>query len=155
MAVVVIGRGIDISDRFARRPPQEYFFSLSSGDTASLMRYSVSLAVAIVFGLVNGWLIVSAEAPSSSRRSRQVYFSPASARFSFSPVDVVQWSPDLHSLVLDRSRRASRNTKASRYVRGCGGVDGDFLRLTRSGAFIYSSAIICRPRAQPAFQHVL
>ena len=80
-----------------------------------------SLAVAIVFGLLNGWLIAYAEVPSLFTTLASGLFLAGFGQVFFFPVDVVQWSPDLHSLVLDRAWRRSRDTQASHHVRGGGG----------------------------------
>ena len=64
MAVVVLGRGIDISMIAALAVPPGILLELVQWGHSVPYACLVSLAVAIVFGLVNGWLIAYAEVPS-------------------------------------------------------------------------------------------
>ena len=125
MAVVVIGRGIDISMIAALAVPAGILLQLVQWGHSVPYAGVFSLAVAIVFGLLNGWLIAYAEVPSLfttlasglSRRLRPNFLFPCRCRAMESGLALA---------VLDGARQSSRDTQARHHVRGGGGIDGEF-----------------------------
>ncbi len=97
-----------------------------------------SLAVAIVFGLLNGWLIAYAEVPSLFTTLASGLFLAGFGQVFFFPVDVVQWSPDLYSLSWIGRGDVLGIPKPVIMFAVAAAVMAAFLRLTRLGAFIYS-----------------
>jgi ribose transport system permease protein len=95
MALVVIGRGIDISLIAALAvPPGLVLQMVQDGHSlgASLL---AALALTLVFGLVNGWLIAYAEVPSLFATLATGLFLAGLGQAILFKVDVVQWSPAL------------------------------------------------------------
>ena len=86
-----------IDDRCCRRPAGNTSSARPVGTQRSYAGV-FSLAVAIVFGLLNGWLIAYAEVPSLFTTLASGLFLAGFGQVFFFPVDVVQWSPDLYSL---------------------------------------------------------
>jgi ribose transport system permease protein len=64
MAVVVIGRGIDISMIAALAVPSGLLLQLVQNGMGLGSACLIALALSFAFGLVNGWLIAYAEVPS-------------------------------------------------------------------------------------------
>ena len=98
MAVVIIGRGIDISMIASLAVPPGILLQLVQWGHSVPYAVTFSLAVAIAFGLLNGWLIAYAEVPSLFTTLASGLFLAGFGQVFFFDVDVVQWSPDLHSL---------------------------------------------------------
>ena len=95
MAIVVIGRGIDISLIAALAVPAGLVLQMvqdgHSLPVASLPRCLFALA----FGLVNGWLIAYAEVPSLFTTLATGLFLAGLGQAALFQLDVVQWSPQL------------------------------------------------------------
>ncbi|MGZ5216845.1 MAG: ABC transporter permease subunit, partial [Caldimonas sp.] len=64
MAIIVIGRGIDISMVAVLAVPAGLVLQLVQDGHSVPMALLAALALALAFGLVNGWLIAYAEVPS-------------------------------------------------------------------------------------------
>ncbi len=88
MAVVVIGRGIDISMIASLAVPPGILLQLVQWGHSVPYACVVSLAVAIVFGLVNGWLIAYAEVSFLATLASGLFLAGFGQVFFFD-VDVV------------------------------------------------------------------
>ena len=138
MAVVVLGRGIDISMIAALAVPPGILLELVQWGHSVPYACLVSLAVAIVFGLVNGWLIAYAEVPSLFTTLASGLFLAGFGQVFFFQVDVVQWSPDLHALAWIGRGEVLGIPKPVAMFAAAAVVVASFLRLTKLGAFIYA-----------------
>jgi len=95
MALVVIGRGIDISMIAALAVPSGLLLQLVQNGmplgNACLLAAGLSLA----FGIVNGWLIAYAEVPSLFTTLASGLFLAGLGQAFFFQLEVVQWSAPL------------------------------------------------------------
>src|ERR1700755_2624980 len=64
MAIVVIGRGIDISLIATLAVPPGLVLQMVQDGNSLPFSIATALAIAVIFGLINGWLIAYAEVPS-------------------------------------------------------------------------------------------
>ena len=64
MAVVVIGRGIDISMIAAMAVPSGFLLQLMQNGHSVGAAVAMAFGLSMAFGLLNGWLIAYAEVPS-------------------------------------------------------------------------------------------
>src|SRR6185369_13118428 len=120
MAVVVIGRGIDISMIAALAVPA-----------------TLALGLALVFGLVNGWLIAYAEVPSLFTTLATGLFLAGLGQVLFT-LEVVQWSPGLDPIAwFGRGTLAGLPMPVVMFGVAAVAV-ALFLRQLRAGAFIYA-----------------
>jgi ribose transport system permease protein len=81
MAVVVIGRGIDISMIAALAVPPGLVLQMVQNGHSPVEAGLAGLALALVFGLVNGWLVAYAEVPSLFTTLASGLFSRGSGRW--------------------------------------------------------------------------
>ena len=124
MAVVVIGRGIDISMIASLAVPPGILLQLVQWGHSVPYAMIFSLAVAIVFGLLNGWLIAYAEVPSLFTTLASGLFLAGFGQVFFFDCRCCAMESGPALAVLDGSWRHSRDTQASHHVRGGGGGDG-------------------------------
>src|ERR1700733_7050775 len=95
MAIVVLGRGIDISLIAALAVPPGLVLQMVQDGHTLPGSIVVALLLAIGFGLVNGWLIAYAEVPSLFTTLATGLFLAGLGQASLFSLDVVQWSPGL------------------------------------------------------------
>jgi ribose transport system permease protein len=138
MAVVVIGRGIDISMIAALAVPPGLLLQLVQDGHALPSAVAVTLALSLVFGLVNGWLIAYAEVPSLFTTLASGLFLAGAGQAYFFQLEVVQWPA-----ALDRIAWLGRGTLVGLpmpvVMFGAAAlVMAFFLRRMRAGAFIYA-----------------
>jgi len=138
MAVVVIGRGIDISMVAALAvPPGLLLQMVQSGHSLSAAVLPV-LALALAFGLVNGWLIAYTEVPALFSTLASGLFLAGLGQAYFFPVEVVQWPQALDALAwLGRGTLAGLPTPVVMFA-AVAAVMALFLQRMRAGAFIYA-----------------
>src|ERR1700758_1327271 len=98
MALVVIGRGIDISLIAVLAVPPSLVLQMVQDGQSLPFSIATALMLSLVFGAINGWLIAYAEVPSLFTTLASGLFLAGFGQVFFFPVDVVQWSPDLYSL---------------------------------------------------------
>ncbi|MGO9684986.1 MAG: ABC transporter permease [Beijerinckiaceae bacterium] len=138
MAVVVIGRGIDLSMIASLVVPPGILLQLVQMGHSVPFAVVVSLAIAIAFGLINGWLIAYAEVPSLFATLASGLFLAGFGQVFFFVIDVVQWSPDLHSLAWMGRGEVLGVPKPVIMFAVAAAIMAAFLRQTRLGAFIYA-----------------
>src|SRR5580704_351921 len=138
MAVVIIGRGIDISMIASLAVPPGILLQLVQWGHSVPYAVTFSLAVAIAFGLLNGWLIAYAEVPSLFTTLASGLFLAGFGQVFFFDVDVVQWSPDLHSLSWMGRGDILGVPKPVIMFALAAVVTAAFLKLTKLGAFIHA-----------------
>ncbi|MGZ5185980.1 MAG: ABC transporter permease, partial [Caldimonas sp.] len=98
MAIIVIGRGIDISMVAVLAVPAGLVLQLVQDGHSVPMALLAALALALAFGLVNGWLIAYAEVPSLFTTLASGLFLAGLGQVAFFRLDIVQWSPQLDKL---------------------------------------------------------
>lgn len=98
MAVIVIGRGIDISMVAVLAVPAGLILQMVQDGHSVPVAFLAALALALVFGLINGWLIAYAEVPSLFTTLASGLFLAGLGQVAFFRLDVVQWSQPLEAL---------------------------------------------------------
>lgn len=138
MALVVIGRSIDIS--------LVALMAIPSGLVLEMVQngHSVGAAVAgaavlvLIFGLVNGWLTAYAEVPALyTTLASGVFLAGMGQSFLFK-IDVVQWSPELEIFGWVGRGNVAGVPMAVIMFGLVALVIGAFLRFTGLGAYIYA-----------------
>jgi ribose transport system permease protein len=95
MAVVVIGRSIDISMVAALAVPPGLVLQMVQNGHPVWVSVTAALGLAVLFGLVNGWLIAYAEVPSLYTTLATGLFLAGVGQTFFFQLDVVQWPSSL------------------------------------------------------------
>lgn len=98
MAIIVIGRGIDISMVAVLAVPAGLILQMVQDEHSIAAAFAAALALSLIFGLINGWLIAYAEVPSLFTTLATGLFLAGLGQVAFFRLDVVQWSPQLESL---------------------------------------------------------
>src|SRR6202045_3407870 len=93
MAIVVLGRGIDISLIAALAVPPGLVLQMVQDGHSLPTSLTTAFALTAVFGLVNGWLIAYAEVPSLFTTLVSGLFLAGLGQAALFKLDVVQWSP--------------------------------------------------------------
>ncbi|MDE2286201.1 MAG: ABC transporter permease [Hyphomicrobiales bacterium] len=138
MAIVVIGGGIDISLIAALAVPPGLVLQMVQDGHSLSSSIVMAFAIAIAFGLVNGWLIAYAEVPSLfATLASGIFLAGLGQAFLFR-VEVVQWSDGMAGF--DRLGQASVFGVPMPIIllaATCLAV-AFLLRRTRWGAYIYA-----------------
>jgi ribose transport system permease protein len=138
MAVVVIGRGIDISMIATLAVPSGLLLQLVANGMSIAGATMLSLGLALAFGLVNGWLIAYAEVPSLFTTLASGLFLAGLGQAYLFQLDVVQWPNALNGLAwLGRGALAGVPMPVVMFGIAAAAM-AVFLRHTRAGAFIYA-----------------
>ncbi|MEP6740574.1 MAG: ABC transporter permease, partial [Caldimonas sp.] len=95
MAIVVIGRGIDISLVAVLAVPAGLILQMVQDGHSVPGSFLTAMGIALVFGLVNGWLVAYAEVPSLFTTLASGLFLAGLGQVAFFRLDVVQWSTPL------------------------------------------------------------
>ena len=95
MALVVIGRGVDLSLIATLAVPPGLVLQMVQDGHAFPAAILAALALAALFGLVNGWLIAYAEVPALFTTLATGLFLAGLGQASLFKLDVVQWSAGL------------------------------------------------------------
>jgi ribose transport system permease protein len=138
MAIIVIGRGIDISMVAVLAVPSGLILQMVQDGHALPTAFLAALGLALAFGLANGWLIAYAEVPSLFTTLASGLFLAGLGQVAFFRLDIVQWSPQL-----DAFAWVGRGTLAGipMPVVMFGVVAllvSFFLRFTRLGMYVYA-----------------
>ena len=138
MAVIVIGRGIDISMVAVLAVPAGLVLQMVQDGHSLPASFAAALALAVVFGLANGWLIAYAEVPSLFTTLASGLFLAGLGQVAFFRLDIVQWSPQL-----DRFAWIGRGTLLGVPMPVImfgvvAGLVSFFLRRTRLGTYVYA-----------------
>ncbi|MBP6898097.1 MAG: ABC transporter permease [Pseudacidovorax sp.] len=138
MATVVIGRGIDISMIAALAVPSGLLLQLVQNGHSLPSACLIALALSLVFGAVNGWLIAYAEVPSLFTTLASGLFLAGLGQAFFFQLEVVQWPAALDSLAwLGRGTLAGVPMPVVMFGLSAAAM-AFFLRRMRAGAFIYA-----------------
>lgn len=138
MAVVVIGRGIDISMIAALAVPSGFLLqSVSNGQSIEAAALS-ALVLSLLFGLANGWLIAYAEVPSLFTTLASGLFLAGLGQAAIFQLEVVQWPQALDTIVwMGRGSLAGIPMPVVMFGFACA-LMALLLRRLRAGAFIYA-----------------
>src|SRR5258708_3679065 len=93
MAIVVLGRGIDISLIAALAVPPGLVLQMVQDGHSLPISLAAALALPAAFGLVNGWLIAYAEVPSLFTTLASGLFLAGLGQAALSKLDVAQCTP--------------------------------------------------------------
>ena len=138
MAVIVIGRGIDISMVAVLAVPAGLILQLVQNGHSVPVAFSAALVIALLFGLVNGWLIAYAEVPSLFTTLASGLFLAGLGQVAFFRLDVVQWSQSLDAFAwIGRGTLAGVPMPVVMFG-VVAALVSLFLRRTRLGAYVYA-----------------
>lgn len=98
MAVVVIGRGIDISMIASLAVPSGLLLQTMQGGHDLATAAALSLGLSLAFGLFNGWLIAYAEVPSLFATLASGLFLAGLGQAFIFQLEVVQWPQSLDAI---------------------------------------------------------
>lgn len=138
MAIVVVGRGIDLSLIAALAVPGGLVLQMvQNGHSLSASLLAAGL-LAIAIGLVNGWLIAYAEVPPLFATLATGIFVAGLGQSALFQLDVVQWSDGMAGFErLGQGSILGIPTSIVMFAIACV-VVFVLLRQTRWGAFIYA-----------------
>jgi ribose transport system permease protein len=138
MAIVVLGRGIDISLIAALAMPPGLVLQMVQNGHSLAGSIVTALLFSVVFGLVNGWLIAFADVPSLfATLATGIFVAGLGQAFLFQ-LDVVQWSPGMDGFeFLGQGNVLGVPMPIILFALACGLV-AFMLRRTRFGAYIYA-----------------
>ena len=138
MALVVIGRGIDISMIAAMAVPSGLLLQLVSNGVPLPSAALVALGLSLAFGLVNGWLIAYAEVPSLFTTLASGLFLAGLGQAFLFQLEVVQWSAAMDSIAwFGRGTLAGLPMPVVMFALAAS-LLALFLKRLRAGAFIYA-----------------
>jgi ribose transport system permease protein len=138
MAVVVIGRGIDISMIATLAVPCGLLLQMVTNGTSLPVAGAAAIGLAIAFGLVNGWLIAYAEVPSLFTTLASGLFLAGLGQAFLFQLEVVQWPPALDTLAwFGRGTLAGLPMPVVMFALAAGAL-ALFLKRLRAGAFIFA-----------------
>ena len=138
MAIVVLGRGIDISLIAALAVPPGLVLQMVQDGHSLTESIATAILFTIGFGLVNGWLIAYADVPSLFATLATGIFVAGLGQAALFSVDVVQWSPGMEGFQrLGQGSVLGVPTPIAMFGAACV-VVALFLRWTRWGAYIYA-----------------
>jgi len=138
MAVVVIGRGIDISMVAVMAVSSGLVLQMVQDGHALPLAFVSALGLALVFGLANGWLVAYAEVPSLFTTLASGLFLAGFGQVALFRLDIVQWSPQLDAFAwLGRGTLAGIPMPVVAFA-VVALLVAWFLRKTRLGAYVYA-----------------
>jgi ribose transport system permease protein len=138
MAIVVIGRGIDISMVATLAVPPGLILQMVQNGHSVSEAFLAAILLSLAFGLVNGWLIAYAEVPSLFTTLSSGLFLAGLGQVAFFQLDVVMWSPKLNGLSWLGSGTLAGIPMPVVMFAAAAVVIALFLRRTRLGAYIYA-----------------
>lgn len=138
MAVVVIGRGIDISMIAALAVPSGLLLQLMQNGVAFGTACALAIGLSLLFGLVNGWLIAYAEVPSLFTTLASGLFLAGLGQAYFFQLEVVQWPASMDSMAwVGRGSFMGLPMPVVMFGIAAAGL-ALFLKRLRAGSFIYA-----------------
>lgn len=138
MAVVVIGRGIDISMIATLAVPSGLLLQMVANGVSLPVAAAAALGIGLAFGLVNGWLIAYAEVPSLFTTLASGLFLAGLGQAVLFQLDVVQWPAALDTIAwFGRGTLAGLPMPVVMFAVAAG-LLALFLKRLRAGAFIFA-----------------
>jgi ribose transport system permease protein len=138
MAVVVIGRGIDISMIAALAVPSGLLLQQVQNGHSLASAIPLVMLLSLAFGLVNGWLIAYAEVPSLfTTLAMGLFLAGAGQAFLFQ-LEVVQWPAAMDGIAwFGRGTLAGLPMPVVMFGLAAAAL-AVFLKRVRAGTFIYA-----------------
>ena len=138
MAVVVIGRGIDISMIAALAVPSGLLLQQVQNGHSLASAIPLVVLLSLAFGLVNGWLIAYAEVPSLfTTLAMGLFLAGAGQAFLFQ-LEVVQWPAAMDGIAwFGRGTLAGLPMPVVMFGLAAATL-AVFLKRVRAGTFIYA-----------------
>ena len=138
MALVVIGRGIDISMIAALAVPSGLLLQLVTNGHSLGSAAAIALGLSLAFGLLNGWLIAYTEVPSLFTTLASGLFLAGLGQAYLFQLEVVQWPAAMDSIAwFGRGTLAGLPMPVVMFAVAAVLV-ALFLKRLRAGAFIYA-----------------
>jgi ribose transport system permease protein len=138
MAIVVIGRGIDISLIATLAVPPGLVLQMVQDGHGLPFSILTALALSLAFGAFNGWLIAYADVPSLFTTLASGLLLAGLGQAALFKLDVVQWSPGMDGFeVLGQGNVLGVPMPIILFAVACAFVTF-LLRRTRIGAYIYA-----------------
>jgi ribose transport system permease protein len=138
MALVVIGRGVDLSLVALLAVPPGILLQMVQNGHGVPVALGFAVIVAVVFGLLNGWLIAYAEVPSLFTTLASGLLLAGSGQVLFFRLDVVPWDAALQGLEwLGRGTMFGVPKPVVMFAAVALAISF-VLRKTRVGAFVYA-----------------
>lgn len=138
MAIVIIGRGIDLSMIATLAVPPGLMLQMVQNGHSVPAAFIAASSLAIVFGLVNGWFIAYAEVPSLFTTLASGLFLAGLGQAFFFRLDVVQWSEKLDAFAwVGRGVLFGVPAPIVMFALALIAV-AFFLRRTRLGSYVYA-----------------
>ncbi len=138
MAVVVIGRGIDISMIATLAVPSGLLLQMVANGVSLPVAAAAALGIGFAFGLINGWLIAYAEVPSLFTTLASGLFLAGLGQAVLFQLDVVQWPAALDTIAwFGRGTLAGLPMPVVMFAVAAG-LLALFLKRLRAGAFIFA-----------------
>lgn len=138
MAVIVIGRGIDLSMVALMVVPSGLLLQLVQNGQPLYIAFAAAIALALLFGLINGYLIAYVEISPLFTTLGTGIFLAGMGQALFFPLDVVPWSPQLKAIEWIGSGPILEVPKPILMFAAAGIGMALFLRKTRLGQFVYA-----------------
>jgi ribose transport system permease protein len=138
MAIVIIGRGIDLSMIATLAVPAGLVLQMVQNGHSVAEAFTAAIALTIGFGLINGWLVAYAEVPSLFTTLASGLFLAGLGQAFFLRLDVVQWGDKLDPIAwIGRGTLLGVPMPIVMFAAAALGV-AFFLRRTRLGAYVYA-----------------
>jgi ribose transport system permease protein len=138
MAIVVIGRGVDLSLIATLAVPSGLVLQMVQDGSPFPVALATAIALAILFGLANGWLIAYAEVPALFTTLASGLFLAGLGQALLFKLDVVQWSSGLDGFEkLGQGSALGIPMPIIVFGLACAAV-AILLNRTRLGAYIYA-----------------
>lgn len=139
MAVVVIGRGIDLSMIASLAVPSAVVLALAGQDYGIAASLACGLALAVAIGVLNGFLVAYAEIPSLFTTLAVGIGIAGIGQSGLFEYEIIAWPPQLDAIGwLGRGTLLGIPYSVLAFAGAVVAV-GVFMRKTRLGKFIYSS----------------
>ena len=138
MAIVVIGRAIDLSLVAIMAMPSAWFVVQVQGGAGVTEAFMLSMALALLVGLANGVIVAYAEVPGILVTIGSGALTYGAVQYFFVPTDVVPLPEKLGWLSALASGRLFGIPNVVYFFVAVALLAAGFLRLTKYGRFIYA-----------------
>jgi len=138
MAIVIIGRGIDLSMIATLAVPAALVLQMVQNGHSVVEAFAAAAALSVAFGLINGWLVAYAEVPSLFTTLASGLFIAGLGQAFFFQLDVVQWNDKLDRIAwIGRGIILGVPMPIIMFALAALAV-AFFLRRTRLGTYVYA-----------------
>lgn len=138
MAIIVIGRGIDLSMIASLAVPTAVVLAVASAGYGIFAALACGIAFAVAIGILNGFLVAYAEIPALFTTLAVGIGIAGVGQSGLFEYEIIPWPDSLDPIVwLGRGSLAGIPYSVLAFVVAAIGV-GAFMRRTRLGLFIYS-----------------